>query len=146
MATKNSISRRIVKIYRSSLIDIIPQLEKFHIGKGQWYYLNRLLFEGDGISQEELSRDLVVDKAHTARAIKILEEKDLVYCKIDPKDRRKKNVFVTEKALEIKDEYYKIFEDLNKKLTKDFTDEERKQLKDFLYRIENNITQFVNNN
>lgn len=140
----DSISSYIVKIYRNSLLDIIPKLEKFHIGKGQWYFLNRLLFEGDGISQEELSRDLVVDKAHTARAIKYLEEKGLVYSTIDSADRRKKNIFVTEKAEEIKKEYEKIFINLNENLAKDFTEEEINLLKELLKRIENNITEQVN--
>lgn len=140
-----SLIRLILSIYRTSQIHIVPSVSEFDIGRGQWYFLNQLLLEADGISQEELSRKMVVDSAHTARAIKILEEKGFVYREKDSEDGRKKNIFITDKSLKIKEDYHNIYKDLNKILVKDFTSEEIELLISLLFRMEDNIKSYVEN-
>lgn len=88
---------------------------------------------------------MVVDSAHTARAIKILEEKGFVYREKDSKDARKKNIFITDKSLKIKEDYHNIYKDLNKILVKDFTSEEIELVMSLLFRMENNIKSYVEN-
>lgn len=145
MKRQKSLIRLILSIYRTSQIHIIPNISQYDIGRGQWYFLNKLLLEEDGISQEELSREMVVDSAHTARAIKILEEKGFVYRQQDPKDGRKKNIFITDKSLKIKEGYHGIYKDLNKILVKDFTSEEIELVMSLLFRMEDNIKSYVEN-
>lgn len=145
MKRQKSLIRLILSIYRTSQMHIIPNVSEYDIGRGQWYFLNKLLLEEDGISQEELSREMVVDSAHTARAIKILEEKGFVYREKDSKDARKKNIFITDKSLKIKEDYHNIYKDLNKILVKDFTSEEIELVMSLLFRMENNIKSYVEN-
>lgn len=145
MAGKNSLIRLILSIYRTSQTHINSNILEYDIGRGQWYFLNKLLLDEDGLSQEELSREMVVDSAHTARAIKVLEDKGFVYRKNDSKDGREKNIFITDKALEIKEEYHNIYKELNSMLVKDFTSDEIELLIFFLSRMEDNIKSCANN-
>ena len=143
MHKNKSLIKAILSIYRTSQLYISPRISEFGVGRGHWYFLNKLLFESDGISQEELSKELVVDKAHTARAIKYLEEEDFIYCEKDPNDGRRKNIFVTDKSIEIKDDYHKIYKNLNAILVKDFTPEEVELVRILLYKMKDNIASYI---
>lgn len=133
----------ILEIYRMSQNYITPKASKYGITRGQWYFFNRLLFNQDGISQEQLSEEMYVNSAHTSRAIKSLEDKGFVYREKDTEDERKKNIYVTEKSKEIKDEYHNIYKELNKILVRDFTDEEIELCRSFLHRMRDNISLYI---
>lgn len=143
MKKQKSLIKAILDIYRTSQAYITPRASKYGIGRGQWYFLNRLLLEEDGISQEELSKEMVVDSAHTTRAIKFLEESGFVYRKKDPYDARKKNIYVTNKSIEIKDDYHMLYKNLNKILVKDFLPEEIELVRSLLYRMRDNIKSYI---
>ncbi|MGI6077922.1 MAG: MarR family winged helix-turn-helix transcriptional regulator [Fastidiosipilaceae bacterium] len=143
MKPYKSFIRSILKIQRTCQLYIYPRIAKFGVGRGQWYFLNRLLFENDGLNQETLSEEMVVDKAHTTRAIRNLEENGFVCCQKDEIDGRKKKVFVTEKSREIESDYHQIFKDLNAILVKDFSGEEKEALRNYLHRMMNNIQEFI---
>lgn len=145
MKKQKSLIKAILDIYRISQAYITPKTLKYGIGRGQWYFLNKLLFEEDGISQEELSKEMVVDSSHTARAIKFLEESGFVYRTKDPNDARKKNIYVTDKSVEIRDDYHGLYKDLNKILVKDFTSEEVELVRSLLYRMRDNIKSYIEN-
>ena len=106
----------------------------------QWYFINHLLF--GRISQEQLPRNFV-DSAHTARAAKKLAMAGLFFVRL--RDARKKNVYVTEKAIAIKDDYHKLYQDLNKILVDGFTPEELKLVRSFFYRMRKNIVSYMGN-
>lgn len=143
MEKRKSLIKAILDIYRISQGYIVPKVAEYGIGRGQWYFFNSLLLDKDGISQEELSEKMVVDSAHTTRAIKKLEELELVFRELDPNDARKKNVYVTEKAMEIKDEYHDLFKGLNKVLVDGFTHEEVELIRSLLYRMRDNIELYI---
>jgi DNA-binding MarR family transcriptional regulator len=143
MEKRKSLIRAVLDIYRNSQAYISVKAQRFGIGRGQWYFFNRLLLVEDGISQEQLSAEMFVDSAHTARALKKLEEDGFVYRQQDPNDARKKNVFITEKAQTIKDEYHQIYKDLNKVFTKGFTPEEAQLVQKLLYRMRDNIADYI---
>ncbi|MBD3109601.1 MarR family transcriptional regulator [Bacillus sp. AGMB 02131] len=98
--------RYIAKIHCKGSSIISKELQEFGIGSGQFPSLLRL-YQQDGISQEELAKQLLVDKATITRAIKKLEEENLVYRIRDEKDKRYYKVFITKKALDIKEEVFK---------------------------------------
>lgn len=145
MEKQRSLIKAILDIYRVSLGYIGERASKYGIGRGQWYFFNRLLLSEDGVSQEQLSAEMFVDSAHTARAIKKLENDGFVYREQDPLDSRKKNVYVTEKSVAIKDEYHQLYKELNKVLIKGFTPEEAELVRVFLYRMRSNITEYMKN-
>lgn len=143
MEKRKSLIKAILDIYRISQGYISPRTSKYGIGRGQWYFLNRLLLQEDGISQEQLSAEMFVDSAHTTRAIRKLEQDGFVFRKTDPDDGRKKNVYVTEKSMEIKDDYHKLYKDLNQILVKDFTPDELELVRTMLYRMRDNIKSYM---
>ncbi len=143
MEKRKSLIKAILDTYRISLSYISEGTSKYGIGRGQWYFFNRLLLGGDGLSQEQLSEEMVVDSAHTARAIKKLEDDGYVFRKADPSDGRKKKVYVTDKAVVIRDEYHQIYKELNQVLTTGFTPEEVELTRKLLYRMRDNIDEYV---
>lgn len=60
------------------------------------YMILVLLSQGDGISQDDISTALVLDKAAVARAIRVLEDKGYIRREMDKNDRRIKRIFFTE--------------------------------------------------
>ena len=143
MEKHKSLIKAVLDIYRISLVYISGRASTFGIGRGQWYFLNRLLLGKDGISQEQLSAEMFVDSAHTTRALKKLEDDGYICRKPNPDDARKKSVYITEKAQSIKQEYHLIYKDLNKVFTKDFTPEEVQLLRTLLYRMRDNIAEYL---
>ncbi|MBN2897829.1 MAG: MarR family transcriptional regulator [Clostridia bacterium] len=136
---KKSYIKIISAIYRYSQGCIGEKIKGYNIGKGQWFYLTQLLFNEDGLTQDELSRILYVDKANTARALNKLEEEGFVYRVEDAEDKRKNRVYVTDKSAGFKTEFHQIFKDYNKVLVAGFTDKEKEIALDLLNRMLENV-------
>lgn len=68
------------------------------------------LYENEGINQEELSSLLLIDKAITAKTIKSLENKGFLIRTISKKDRRAKNLYLTDKGLNYKEQILNLLE------------------------------------
>jgi len=65
------------------------------------------LFEHNGVSQEELSSYLVIDKASTARVVQSLLEKGFLRKEKNLTDRRANKVFLTDLAYDQKEKIIK---------------------------------------
>lgn len=139
---RKSYIKAISAIYRYSQTHIGETIKKYNIGKGQWSFLTQLLFNADGLTQEELSEKLHIDKANTARAIKKLQDEGYIYWKADPGDARKKRIYVSAKSLEFEEEFHQVFKDLNKILSKGFTEEEKETTRNLLFRMLDNIIEY----
>ena len=100
------------------------------------------LYKNDGISQEKLSELINIDKGTTAKAIKKLEELGYVERNKDISDKRVNKIYLTEKALEIKDEFLASLTKWEDILTSNLSDEE------ILYglKILNKLTKNVSKN
>jgi DNA-binding MarR family transcriptional regulator len=99
-------------------------MKPYNIGSGQYAFL-LTLYRNDGISQEELSNKLMIDKGTTARAIDKLEKAGYVVRRTNPKDRRAYNVFITDKAVELKPILYDKMGSWTDILVADLSQEER---------------------
>ncbi|HMM06909.1 MAG TPA: MarR family transcriptional regulator [Clostridiales bacterium] len=96
---KKSISRMITVLYRKTQSTLSAVLRKYDLTTAEQPFFVELQ-RNDGVTQEELSSVLYIDKAATTRAIKSLEKKGYVKCFQDEQDRRKIRVFATDKARE----------------------------------------------
>lgn len=135
------IGKYISMLYRLGGTYLSKQFSKFNIGSGQFFFLS-YLYNNNGVSQEEISKNINIDKGTTARAIKKLEEEGYVYRKVDEEDKRAYKVYITEKALSIKEDFYAVFKSWNDLITYDFTEEEKELAANLLQRMvtnENNI-------
>ncbi|WP_159885053.1 MarR family winged helix-turn-helix transcriptional regulator [Paenibacillus puerhi] len=123
---KYTIPRLISLLYRSGQMYVAGRLKEREIGRGQYIFLNAL-YKADGLSQEELSEYLLIDKGTTAKALRKLEEQGYVTRKVREDDKRFNRVFLTPKALDIKDEVRGVLIDWRSLLTQGLSEEEKEQ-------------------
>ena len=76
------------------------------------------LYDNEGINQEELSSILFKNKSATARAMKILEEKQFLIRKTCDKDKRAKRLYLTDKGRESKEYICSLLENWMNFITK----------------------------
>jgi len=123
---KISAGRRIHLLFRLSMMYIRKETGKIGFGAGDYAFL-AYLFTQDGISQDELSRNMRVDKSLTARVLAKLEKEGYVERKPDPEAYRVKKVFVGPKAREIEPDFMVILKHWNSVLLKDIPEERQAQ-------------------
>ncbi len=137
-----SINRWISILYRYGQSHISKQVGKFNIGSGQYVFL-LALYKKDGISQEEISDHLKIDKATTAKAIRRLEKEGYIKRDINSEDRRAFKVFLTQKAFDIKPEIHSILRNWSDVLSGGFSEDEKKLVLELLGRMAKNAFEFI---
>lgn len=131
------IGRYISYLHRLGASFLSKEYNQYEIGFGQYQFLLRLYLR-DGISHEDLTEQVCVDKATTTRAIKRLEEKGFVEVMTNEKDKRKYNIYLTKKALDQKEEIL----DISKKWEKQLTDGLKQDELDQLFYLLRKITRY----
>jgi len=109
-------------------MDLRDVIEPFGITVGDEPYYTALAYE-DGLSQEELTQRLCVDKSATARAVKALETKGFIRREVDSLDKRNKRLYLTKEAKSTHKSLVKALIEYNNELTSDWTKEQY----DFVY-------------
>ena len=134
-----SVGKYISIIHRTGSSFLSKEFSKFNIGSGQYMYLIHL-YKNDGLSQEELTEILNIDKGTTAKSIKKLETEGFVMRVKDKNDKRINRVYLTPKALEIKDEFLSSINAWENTLTSNLSYAEKEQSLTLLKKITYNIT------
>ncbi|MDF2540394.1 MAG: hypothetical protein K0S47_112 [Herbinix sp.] len=98
-----TIGRWISILHRQSQIYINQVLKEFNITSAEYSFL-LYLYRNDGITQDDLSTYLYIDKAATTRAIKSLELKGYITRMKDPDDKRCNRVYLTTKSKDYQSE------------------------------------------
>ena len=93
----------------------------------------------DGATQEELTALVCVDKAATARAVKSLEDKGILFRTQDEHDRRQNRVFLTEKGKGLTAAVNEELRRFNRLLTLDIDPERLELVYQTLLQIEKNL-------
>lgn len=122
-----SISRYINQLYREGVSFLGKEYKEYNIGAGQYQFLV-YLYTKDGITHDELTEIIGVDKAATTRAISKLEKLGYVTKIQDTYDKRKYYIFLTEYAKEHRDNIINISMKWEYKLISELTDNELKEL------------------
>ena len=115
------------------------QMSSIGLTRSQWWLLTYLFFK-DGINQSELAILMDMEKAPLSRLLDRMEKKGWVIRKNEDKDRRTKNIYLSEsikplissmrdKAAEYRSESLSIL-----------TDKERNKLKDILQILKKDLT------
>ena len=128
------IGKYISHMYRKGNSFISKEISKFGIGSGQIMFLIEL-YKNDGISQEELSEILNIDKATTCRAIKKLEKEELLIKVKDENDKRAYKLYLTEKSKSIEDNIKNALNEWEKHISKELSQEEVNILINMLKKI-----------
>lgn len=137
MQVNENIGKYISILYRSGNIYLHKYFEKYNIGIGQYPFLIHLS-HSEGVTQEELSCKLFIDKGTTAKAIKKLEEEGYVRREVDEKDKRAYKVYITENGRKIIASIFQILHSWNDILTYDFSEEEKELTLKLLKRMNEN--------
>lgn len=132
-----SIGRYISHLHKMSSSFLSKEYEQYEIGFGQYQFLVHLYLK-DGLSHDELTDKVAVDKATTTRAIKKLEQ--LGYVKIVPNknDKRKYFIYLTEKAQNAREQILYISNMWEHKLVGHLSPEELETLYILLRKIAKN--------
>ncbi|GLI06117.1 MarR family transcriptional regulator [Paenibacillus tyrfis] len=142
---RHTITRWVSLLYRYGQMYIGERLKAHGIGKGQHIFLNAL-YKEDGLSQEELSSYLKIDKGTTAKALKKLEAQGYVLRQVREEDKRSYRVFLTEKAWRIKDEVRGVLTDWRHILSDGLTEEEQRLALELLEKMGGNAARFNEEN
>ena len=105
-------------LYRQFQIYVNNNIKDLDISASEYIFLMEI-YKNNNISQEELSKILVIDKAATARAIKSLEEKKYIVRRKDENDKRTNRISLTKKGIEIKDRLKKLISEWSYDVTND---------------------------
>jgi len=106
---------------------------------GLWPYL-RALWEGDGVTQRELSEKVRMKGPTTVAALNKLEDRGLVRREGDKNDARKINVFLTPEGRKVYRKVIPEVEAVNRQSLAKLSDDEKIAVKNLIRRIRNSIT------
>lgn len=130
-----------ITIHQTDLIltnDIKTKLAPFNIAPEQ-NLIMMLLWEKDGIYQNDIAKKLNKDKTNIARMIFNLENKGFIRRIQVENDRRSLKVYLTEKGKNLGEKVIPVAEEFNQVVCKDVTEEELTELRRILQKIRNNI-------
>lgn len=98
-----------------------------------------------GITQEDLANTFQIDKGSIARAVKKLEDNELLYRINDPANRRKYLIFLTEKGENIIPEIKGIEERWKKIVCEGLNEDENSKLMEFMNLLAENSIEKIKN-
>ncbi len=114
------------------------RLQSHQITPGQWYFL-RALWDEEGLSQRELSRRVGTTEPTTVSALRLLARSGMIERVRNPKDRRTINIYLTDKARDMKSELMPVAIEVNDLATAGLSRDEFLQLRDLLQKMRNNL-------
>ena len=114
-------------IHRTRLIHLNNEMKDLELTAGQVPFLMHLSHK-EGITQDNLAVHLHIDKGTVARALKKLEDNGFIYREINPQNRRKYLLFLTEKGRQIVPKIHQIEKEWEKSVCSDLSDAEYIQL------------------
>ena len=120
---ERSVGRLVSILYRKNMVYLNMTLKQYQITSAEQPFL-MYLYHQDGISQDELSNYLIIDKASTTRSIQSLMSKGFIRKEKDAIDKRYNRIFLTEKAHQLKDGIVQQLNAWNDFLTEDLDIEE----------------------
>lgn len=96
-AAEVAISHLIRDLHRAFARALQRRIAAHGVSMGQWFFL-RALWEQDGLTQRELSQRVGMMEPTTVTALNSMERRGLVQRVRNAHDRRKVNIFLTEKG------------------------------------------------
>lgn len=97
------------------------------------------LSANETLSMKDLASRINRDKSTTTVLVRKLEQENLVFTEADPKDKRSKNIRLTEKGREYNQKLGEISRKLISTFYADFTEEEKQQFLSLLLKINQNF-------
>jgi DNA-binding MarR family transcriptional regulator len=137
MEQKESIAKWVSVLHRQFQIYLNRELKNYDINSSEYIFLVNL-YEEDSVSQEQLSTNLFINKAATARAIGRLEKLGYVQRTRSPKDSRAYLVTLTAKGLEMRTFIKTKLAYWSRTISAGFTDEEKNDMTQMIKQMSSN--------
>ena len=128
---------QIVRRYRQMATQELKR-HQAGVSVDQWVVLKQIS-ENNGSSQVEIGSSTVKDAPTTTRIIDQLVSKNLVSKQLDPEDRRRYMVFVTEKGRQLIERLIPVVQEYRQVPVQGFSAAEHKQLVGLLQRMLKNL-------
>lgn len=125
-------------IYRYGRRYFARELRGLDVEVGQFPFMLAVL-RSPGMTQEQLSDFLGMDRGTTARSLAALETQGFVLRIADEQDKRVNHIFPTDKAIDCRERLFEISESIHEVLFEGFSAEEKDQLCRCLIRMQINI-------
>lgn len=100
--SERALSSVVRDLHRSFSRALQRRIASHGVSMGQWFFL-RVLWERDGLTQRELSQRVGMMEPTTVTAVSSMERRGFVRRVRNPHDRRKVNIFLTDRGRELRD-------------------------------------------
>ncbi len=140
---RTPLTKLVNRIYRYTQAYTNEVLEKYRLGSGTYPFLLSLWVQ-EGVNQNQISKELNIDKAMSARAIKRLIELGYIKKVDDRKDSRAFNLYLTEKARAVVPAVKDELRVWNEMITEGLDEDGKEQVIDLLGRILENAKAYKN--
>ncbi len=131
---RTPLTKLINRLYRCTQSYANEVLAKYGLGSGTYPFLLTLAIK-EGINQNQISRELNIDKAMSARAIKRLIQMGYIKKEGDKDDTRAFKLFLTDKARAVIPEVKEELRKWNERITKDLSEAEKNEVLNLLGKI-----------
>lgn len=138
----NPFMRVINRISRCGILYRSEKLKPHGINGYQNLYIQNIC-KYPGVSQEQLSKIILVNKSNVARQVAALEKQGFIIRKVCETDKRQFQLYPTEKALALNPVIHEVLEEWNRYLLEDFTPEEQELLMKMLSKIHDKAVALV---
>ncbi|MDY9922761.1 MarR family winged helix-turn-helix transcriptional regulator [Methanobacterium sp.] len=132
-------------IHRTHMIYLNHEIKGLEISAGQIQYIMGLS-KKDGITQDDLASLYHIDKGSVARALKKLEDNKLICRKINPENRRKYLIYLTEKGRNIVPKIHRIYTQWENSICSELSKEQYNNLFDVLKTLAINSLENIDKN
>ncbi len=134
-----NLSRNLLLVSRKAQLCIRVVAEKYNLTMAEQPFFMAIR-ANDGMTQEDYTALVGVDKAMTTRALRSLERKGLIRRVQDPNDRRHNRIYKTEQAKKIEAAVLSDLLALNHRFTEGISEEELAAFLRTLARIDVNVS------
>jgi len=117
---------------------LATQIAAHGVSIGQWYFL-RALWTEDGLTQRELSHRVGMMEPTTVTALNSMERRGLVERVRNTRDRRKVNIYLTDKGRSLRAVLMPVEEEINALAVQDMTAAEQDLLEQLLRQMIENL-------
>ena len=131
----DSLMRSISRTYRCSNRNKTEKLKASGLTAIQQTYIFQIC-RFPGISQEQLSQRIAVNKSNVTRQLATLEQNGFINRQASPEDKRIQQVFPTEKAQALFPQVQELMRSWNRMLLEDFSEEEQELLLSMMQRVQ----------
>lgn len=115
------------------------QLNKLGLYRGQ-PSLIVILYGNEGITQKELCKKLSVTPATMTKMVNRMEKSGFIIKRTDSEDLRVSRIYLTDKAREIKQDIFNLFEEFETECFKGLSEEEKDTFKKVLVKVLKNLS------